>query len=75
MIENPSERKAKESAREISQRKHDATLLRQLITKEDAHIRYANAQCSLHKAKQNFQANPTKKTYRFLVTAHIRALP
>lgn len=75
MIENPADRKEKESKATVLKRKHDATIERKLITYENAKIRYANAQCSLTTAERQYKANPTKKTYRFWQTALIRALP
>lgn len=75
MIENPAERAAKQTKAQILAAKHAATLERKTITKDNAHINYANAQISLAEAEKRYKKNPTYKTYRFWQTALVNALP
>ena len=73
MIENPAEKKVKQSAREVLRLKHEATLARKELSKKvGANIRKYN-QSALEAAKQAYKANPAKKNYRVWQTAVTRA--
>lgn len=73
MIENPEDRKAKESKAMILKRKHEATVARKEQFRKEGQANREYSKHALLIATQNYKSNPTKKNYRFWQTAVIRA--